>query len=126
MSTGYVGEIRLFTGQLPPSGWLLCNGATLDINEYLALHSIIGSHFGGDGRGNFKVPDFRGAVPVGANNNEIPYLTSRSIEKSYHYIGMEGKALSGNTSADDPGWVKQGSITVNFIICYEGIYPSNS
>jgi microcystin-dependent protein len=61
-----MGEIRLFAGNFPPKNFMLCNGQLLPINSYLALFSIIGTTYGGDGSTNFALPDLRGAVPVGS------------------------------------------------------------
>src|SRR5687768_2323672 len=47
-----------------PKGWALCNGQLLPINQNQALFSLLGTTFGGDGRVNFALPDFRGRVPI--------------------------------------------------------------
>ena len=65
-----VGEIKLvaFVGgsALPPTGWALCNGQLLPINQYTSLFALLGTTYGGNGNSNFALPDLRGAVPVGA------------------------------------------------------------
>ena len=61
----YIGDIRLFAGNYAPRGWLLCNGAVLNISEYDMLFTLIGTAYGGDGHNTFAVPDLRGRVPVG-------------------------------------------------------------
>lgn len=48
----------------PPKGWALCNGQLLPINQNQALFALLGTTFGGDGRVNFALPDYRGRVPV--------------------------------------------------------------
>lgn len=60
----YLGEIRMFAGNLPPRGWALCNGQLLPINQNQALFSLLGTTYGGNGQSNFALPDFRGKVPV--------------------------------------------------------------
>jgi microcystin-dependent protein len=65
---GYLGEIKMFAGTFPPMYWQFCQGQTLSISQYSALYSIIGIQFGGDGINNFKLPDLRGRVPIGAGN----------------------------------------------------------
>ena len=47
-----------------PRGWARCDGQLLPINQNQALFSLLGTTFGGDGRVNFGLPDFRGRVPV--------------------------------------------------------------
>ena len=62
----YVGEIRLVPYTFAPSGWALCAGQLLPINQNQALFSLLGTNFGGDGRTTFALPDLRGRVPLGA------------------------------------------------------------
>jgi len=64
MATPYVGEIRIFAGNFPPSGWALCNGQLLSIAENEVLFILIGTTYGGDGESTFAVPDLRGRAPV--------------------------------------------------------------
>ncbi|MBL7979425.1 MAG: phage tail protein [Bacteroidetes Order II. Incertae sedis bacterium] len=60
-----IGEIRLFCGNYAPEDWAFCNGQLLQVAQYGALFSIIGTAYGGDGRTTFALPDFRGRIPVG-------------------------------------------------------------
>lgn len=68
MSDQYLGEIRMFAGTYAPQGWALCNGQLLQIAEYEALYTLLGTTYGGDGRTTFGVPDMRGRVPVSMGN----------------------------------------------------------
>lgn len=65
----YLGEIRIFPypNSFLPVDWLPCEGQTLNIQQYTALYSLIGTQFGGDGRTTFMLPDLRGKVVVGYN-----------------------------------------------------------
>lgn len=50
-----------------PTGYLLCNGATVSRSTYSALFAVIGTAYGaGDGSTTFTLPDFRDRFPVGA------------------------------------------------------------
>jgi microcystin-dependent protein len=60
----YVGEIRMFGGNFPPSGWAFCNGATMPISENETLFQLIGTTYGGDGESTFNLPDLQGRVPI--------------------------------------------------------------
>jgi microcystin-dependent protein len=61
----FIGEIRIFGGSFAPSGWALCNGQSLLIQQNAALFAIIGVYYGGDGKTTFCLPDLRGRSPVG-------------------------------------------------------------
>ncbi len=66
MSEPFVGEIRVFAFSFAPTGWALCNGQLLPIQQNAALFSILGTTFGGDGRTNFALPNLQGNVVVDA------------------------------------------------------------
>ncbi len=68
MGEPYVGEIRMFGGSFPPSGWMFCDGALLPISENETLFNLIGTTYGGDGQSTFALPDLRGRIPVHAGN----------------------------------------------------------
>lgn len=61
----FIGEIRPFAFDFPPTNWILCNGQTLSISQYTLLYTIIGFRFGGDGRTTFNLPNLQGSVVVG-------------------------------------------------------------
>src|ERR1051326_747487 len=64
MGSPYVGEIRMFAGNFPPSGWMFCDGAQLAISDNDTLFNLIGTTYGGDGQNTFNLPDLRGRVPI--------------------------------------------------------------
>lgn len=64
----YLGFIKLFTGNFAPVGWLQCNGQLLQISQYEALYSLLGTTYGGDGNSTFALPDLQNRVPAGASN----------------------------------------------------------
>src|SRR5512133_2890082 len=64
MAEPFLAEVRIMSFVFAPKGWALCNGQLLPINQNQGLFSLLGTTFGGDGRGNFALPDLRGRVPV--------------------------------------------------------------
>ena len=105
-----LGEVKLFAGTFTPRGWAFCEGQLLQVSEYSALFSIIGTTYGGDGRTTFALPDLRGAVPVGAGfSNANNTLTP----------GTEVKIGSG-----DQNGVK--GLGMHYIIATSGIFPSRN
>lgn len=67
----FVGEIRLMPFSWAPNGWVLCDGRLLNLQQNIALYSLIGTLYGGDGKTTFAVPDLRGRVPVHRNYNNL-------------------------------------------------------
>ena len=48
--------IKLYTNS---SDWLKCEGQVVEIVQYQALFSLLGTMYGGDGRTTFGLPDLR-------------------------------------------------------------------
>ena len=77
------GMIAPFGRTVPPEGWLICDGSTLNALQdvmYRSLYDAIGTTWGGTGENDFQIPDLRGqflrGVDAGAGND--PDASSRS------------------------------------------------
>ncbi len=77
MAEPFLGEIRMFGFSFPPSGWALCDGGLLAINQNQSLYSLLGTTYGGDGRTSFAIPELRGRIPL--NQGHGTGLTNRPI-----------------------------------------------
>lgn len=65
MAEPFLSEIRIFSfNYVPNSGWAMCNGQLMPINQNQALFSLLGTTYGGNGQTNFALPDLRGRVPI--------------------------------------------------------------
>jgi microcystin-dependent protein len=106
----YLGEIRVFGFNYAPQGWLPCNGELLPIPEYTALFSLLGTVYGGDGTSTFALPDFRDRAPTHQNP---PNSTL-------------GQASGPNKGQAGPDFVTTPTLTANFCICVQGVYPPRS
>lgn len=63
-----LGQIILWPVPWIPSGWALCDGSLLNVQQYQALFSLLGVKYGGNGTTTFGVPDLRSKVPMGSQN----------------------------------------------------------
>jgi microcystin-dependent protein len=107
MGTPYMSEIRIMSFNFAPKGWAQCNGQLLPINQNQALFSLLGTMYGGDGRVNFALPDFRGRTAIHQGSGFIE--GQRGGEEAHTLITSEMPAhnhiLQGNTQpnpADSP------------------------
>jgi microcystin-dependent protein len=64
VSTPFLGEIRMFGFNFAPIGWALCQGQLLPITQNVALFSLLGTFYGGNGTSTFALPDLRSRVPL--------------------------------------------------------------
>ena len=103
MSTPFIAEIKIISWTYPPKGWAFCNGQLLPINQNQALFSILGTMYGGDGRVNFALPDFRGRAPVhqgpgfdvGQKGGE-EFHTVNMTEMPQHYHPVNASSQQAN------------------------------
>jgi microcystin-dependent protein len=102
----YVGEIRMFAGNFPPSGWAFCDGQTLPIAENDVLFQLIGTTYGGDGQETFNLPDLRGRVPLhmgtdqSGNNYQLGQSGGvESVTLTTQQIPVHNHAFLGSTAA---------------------------
>lgn len=77
MSEPFIAEIKIFAGNFAPRGWAFCNGQLLPIAQNVALFSLIGTTYGGDGRTTTALPDLEGRAPMHPGNG--PGLTNRPL-----------------------------------------------
>jgi microcystin-dependent protein len=160
-----IGEIRLFSGNYAPQGFFFCNGAPLPISDYIALYSLIGTTYGGDGQTTFNLPDLRGRVPVHylgtyplgtVGGAEQVALLESNLPAHTHPVKASDKG--GSDAPKDNAWgpgttdcykaplqfMSQMStlgistagkgvahdnmspfLCVNFIIAYDGVFPTH-
>jgi microcystin-dependent protein len=88
----YLGQITMAGFAFPPSGWALCNGALMNIQQNAALFSLLSNYYGGDGKTTFQLPNLCGRTPIG-------YLqgTGLSAYQLGNKAGAESVALSAQT-----------------------------
>jgi microcystin-dependent protein len=58
------GTVTQYAGAAAPTGYLLCQGQSLDTTNYGNLFNVIGYTYGGSGS-NFLLPNLQNRVPVG-------------------------------------------------------------
>lgn len=73
------GAVLPFAGSSAPTGYLMCNGASVLRATYADLFTAIGTTYGSVDGTHFTLPDLRGRVPVGVGaSTKIATFASRS------------------------------------------------
>jgi microcystin-dependent protein len=85
-----VGELRVFSFGQIPQGWHACDGTILQLKQYMALYSLIGKVYGGDGINTFALPDLRSRAPLQFNGLNPSYTMGTAL-------GTESVTLSAAT-----------------------------
>lgn len=97
-----VGNIISFMGTIAPDGYLICDGAVLNIVDYPRLASHFEtqfgskSYFGGDGSTTFAVPDLRNEFLRGHGD--------RTNEVGIHQDATEIPRLAGALEGNNKGF----------------------
>ena len=104
-----VGTITMFAGATAPAGWVICDGAVKSQTDplYATLWAVIGTTYntGGEGTGNFRLPNLVGRFPIGKGATHSPTLggvggrTDTPITSHYH--DLANHTHSGSTSQAD-------------------------
>lgn len=71
-----IGIIMEYPGSNIPSGWLLCDGQAVSRTLYSELFNLLGTTYGsGNGSTTFNVPNLKGKVAVGKDDNDTDFDT---------------------------------------------------
>jgi len=116
----YLGEIALISWNFPPKGWTFCNGQVLPINQNMALYSLLGTQFGGNGTTTFALPNLQGRVAI--HQGQGPGLTLRAVG---NVVGETAHTLS---LAELPGHTHllQCSSGAATLVSPTGAYPARN
>jgi microcystin-dependent protein len=102
-----VGTIFPYAGQIPPEGYLLCDGSEVQSEVYQELFSVIGTIYNGTapliGLGTFRLPDLRGRFALGRdnmdNNLSVPAQTGGFRDAGGGTAGRVSNASSISAAA---------------------------
>ncbi len=132
--TSYIGQVALFSGNFEP-GWMIADGRLLQISEYTALFSIIGTTYGGDGQTTFALPDLRGRTIVGAGQGAglaavqlgeqlgSPNATLTPNQMPAHDHDLVGGGSTDPAGGNQPFDQHQAGLGLNYIVALQGVFP---
>ena len=107
-----VGTIMDWPGATAPTGWQLLYGQVLSQAAYPGLYAVVGTAYntGGEGSGNFRLPDCRGRTTVGVDN--MGGLAANRITSSGS--GIAGTTLGAVGGAQNETLTQGNLPSVNF------------
>ena len=126
-----LGQLMIVAFNYAPQGWLLCDGATYQVNQNEALYVLLGNRYGGNPGVTFCVPDLRGRFPMGqgAGNGLAPIVLGQTGGSAA--ITPQSAAINVGSGSNEIIYanpaVAQNNlppyVALNFIICANGIFP---
>lgn len=99
-STMPAGLINAFDLTNAPTGYLLCDGSSVDKNDYPELFEAIGYRHGGSDD-NFNLPDLRGRMIIGVSGSHAIGSKSGSETKTLNIENMPTHKHNSTTSSKD-------------------------
>lgn len=116
-----IGTLQPFLGATAPQGYLFCEGQLLDKSKYPELYNICGNLFGESSTTQFYLPDLRGRVIAGYDENDTSFNTIGKLlgEKSHtltvnemprhnhRFTSGAGNVVANQLSAASPVYFNQ-------------------
>jgi microcystin-dependent protein len=112
----FIGEIRMLSFNFAPTGWAVCNGQSLPINQNQALFSLLGSTYGGDGMTTFWLPDLRtrmpmhrnGNYPIGQHGGEVSHILTTDELPAHTHRASASSSIATTVSPTGAVWANTG------------------
>ncbi|HET6307496.1 MAG TPA: tail fiber protein, partial [Rhodopila sp.] len=123
-SSTFLGQIADYAGSTIPDGWMQANGALLEIAQYPALFSILGTTYGGDGKTTFALPNLTGRVAVGAGPDDVLGTQFGQDATTITEGELPDGTVTGAQASGQPVSNDQPSLVVNYLIATGGLYPT--
>lgn len=79
-----IGSVMIWHGSTAPTGYLICDGSEYGRNSYPDLYDALGVDYQINTE-QFKVPDFRGLVPIGAGEHQDTNSKSNTFTLGTEY-----------------------------------------
>ena len=107
----FLGSICAFGFNYAPNQWATCQGQLVQIRQYTALYSLLGTQFGGDGTTTFALPNLTGVSAVGQGagyvvgqrgGNVNAVLAPNNMPSHNHVVTVALKANSLKSTTNDP------------------------
>ena len=107
-----IGALVDYPASAAPSGFVICDGRSLSRTAYSLLYGVIGTRFGSDNSGTFKVPDFRRRQAVGrsagsdvgaATGSEVTVMAEANLPLHTHAVGSVSVASAPLHGHQDVG-----------------------
>ncbi len=130
-----LGFVYDFAGNFPPGASFAAQGQLLPIASNVALFSLLGTTYGGNGTTNFALPNLQGTATIGVGTG--PGLTPRSLGVAIgsptvtlttaqipaHDHTLSGGGVTGITGGGQPFATVQPSLPLQTLIATRAPFP---
>lgn len=82
-----IGSIVEWGTDTAPANWLLCDGQAVSRTDYAELFAVLGTTYGeGDGSTTFNLPNYKGKIGVGKDENDVDFDTLGKTDGEKEHI----------------------------------------
>jgi microcystin-dependent protein len=138
----FLGQMPMFAGNYGGAGIPFASGQLLALLQNLALYSVLGTTYGGDGQTTFALPDLRGRTPL--RFGQGPGLSAWSLGQTtgFEYVTISEAQMpahqhavpcvppieytTGATGGGQSQPLMQPSLALQYLIAISGEVPSPS
>jgi len=95
---GYIGSICMVASNFCPDQFAKADGTILTTQSNMALYSLLGDRFGGNGNTTFALPDLRGRSPVnlGQSHTRMAPIITRGEKRGQETITLAPHHLASH------------------------------
>lgn len=137
----YMGMVFPWPISFAPNGTQFCQGLLMNIQQYEALYSLMGTTFGGNGSTTFGLPNLSGRTVIGTGVDQSAgrYFTQGMTLGTYtntvaigannlplHTHGASFAPVAGTQSVVIPGSTAQGSLSASASVAALAGIPTSS
>lgn len=124
----YMGSVGATADMFAPRNTAFCQGQTLPLMQNIALFSLVGTTFGGDGYQSFQLPNLQSAVPFGtgsaANGTSYAAGTDAFTLTTISWPqGWPAQAAASGQAATVPTYTGPTGVALNWAIALYGWWP---
>jgi microcystin-dependent protein len=125
-SADVAGMIVPFLGNSAPDGYMVAAGQVLSIADHPALFAQLGNTYGGNlSQGTFALPNLQGHTVIGAGDPSLG-ISGAPLGEA---VGSDTAAITKadlpfSLGSDTPIDNHQPSLALTYLICTEGLFPS--
>jgi microcystin-dependent protein len=94
------GAIQMWSTGTAPTGYLLCNGASVSTTTYATLFAVVGYTFGGSG-GSFSLPNYTNRMPYGTTIGATGGSANATLVSHTHTASVTDPGHQHLFGADD-------------------------
>lgn len=123
--TNLIGEIKMYSGLIIPTGWLLCDGSEVLIEDYPLLNNALGGDSNNgiaatlwgiaSSSNSFVLPNLTGRTPVGAStNNEWATIIRENANSTFTLSTPTYCRIGTGSTWSDPALLPAGVYTASW------------